>query len=219
MLNKNVQVLVGVAVIVMGIVYISCEEGESCTIEPSDGGVYNAQPGCNEDTICDADETVMSCPSDCWDITATTTCRAAYNETRMSCVDFTVDTDATDKTPMEIYQYIHDSCIQLGREENCQFRTDEGELSEEECIVKVSHDFSCLEMACVDVSNYHICMISPRNTDSGQIMSLDFGVTTVPVFPYDAWTQAACDTMSGLEINPPESNWIIQDDDLTCDLY
>jgi hypothetical protein len=212
MLNKNIQVLLGVVVIVMGIVYISCDEGESCTIEPSDGGMYDIQLGCNEDTVCDDDETVMSCPADCWDINAITTCRAAYNETRMSCVDYTVDTDATDKTPVEIYQYIHDSCSQLGREENCQFRTDEGELSEEECIVKISQSYTCLEMAGVDVSNYHICMIPPANTD--YISSLDFGVTTINVFPYDPrWTQDVCNLMSD------QPNEIIKDDDLTCDLY
>jgi hypothetical protein len=215
MFNKNIQVLLGIFAIIIGLVYISCDEDEGC---PS---TYDKEPICNEDTICDDDETVMSCPTDCWDINKTTTCRAAYNETRMSCVDFTVDTDATDKTPMEIYQHIHDSCIQLGRTENCQFRDEEGEISEEECIIKVSQEYSCLEMACIDVSNYHICMISPRNTDSGQIMSLDFGVTTIPVLPYDGWTQTACDQMSGLDIYSIDtvSNDIIQDDALTCDLY
>ena len=201
MVSKNIQIGIVIVAVIMAVGYVSCDEEE-----------------CGNGT-CSDDETVMGCPDDCWDITKTTTCRAAYNETRMSCVDYTVDPDATEKSPMEIYQHIHDSCIALGRTENCQFTDDTGEPIVEECIIKVSQQYSCLEMACVDVENYHICMIPPVNTDSGQVMSLDYGVTTIPVFPYDGWTQAACDTMTGLGINPPESNEIIKDDDLTCDLY
>ncbi len=222
MLIKHVQVLLGIFVMIGGIVYISCEEDDECATEAGeagDAGIYGKQRVCNDDGVCDVDETVMSCPADCWDVNQTTTCRAAYNETRMSCMDFTVDMDATDKTPMEVYQFIYDSCERLGQEEQCQLIDDTGALNEEECIFKVSQKFSCLDMACVDVLNYHICMISPRNTDTEQIMSLDYGVTTIPVFPYDGWTQMACDSMSGLGMDPPVSNEIIKDDDLTCDLY
>ncbi|MCP4195824.1 MAG: hypothetical protein GY762_01620 [Proteobacteria bacterium] len=191
-------------------------DGDTDTDSDTDTDI---EPSCNDDTDCDDNETVASCPADCWNSNKITTCRVAYNETRDTCLDYTVDTDATEKTPMEIYQYINESCIKLGRDDNCQFRNDEGELSEEDCWVNVSQENSCLEMACNDVSNYHICVIPPVNTDHEQIMSLDFGVTTIRILPYDAWTQAACNTMSGLEIYPPESNWIIKDDDLTCDLY
>ena len=213
MFNKKIQVLLGMFAIITAIAYLSCDDGESCSAEQSDAGMYEAQEVCNEDWVCAEDETVMSCPADCWDITKTTTCRAAYNETRMSCLDYTVDTDATDKTPMEIYQYIYDSCIQLGREEQCHMGTDE-------CIVKISQDYSCLAMACVDNVNYHVCMIPPVETENEQIMSLDFGVWTVPYFPADpGWTQGACNVMSGLGMNPPVDNEIVTGDDITCDLY
>ena len=81
----------------------SCVPTE-CPTEPidenpiKDPAVYNAQSICNDDGICDNDETIMSCPSDCWDMNKKTTCRAAYNETRMSCVDYTVDPYATSST-------------------------------------------------------------------------------------------------------------------------
>jgi hypothetical protein len=187
MVNKQIQIFFGVLVIIMGIVFISCvDEGSECPTEPKtdeikDPAIYNKQSVCNKDTICDEDETVMSCPEDCWDITKTTTCRAAYNETRMSCLDYTVDTSATDKTEMEIYQYIFDSCVQLARGENCQLG------DEQECIIKVSQNYSCLQQACVDTDLHDICIIPPVFNE--QIQSLDYGVYTIPVFPHDLWTQ------------------------------
>jgi len=218
MLNKNIQILLGIIVIIMGIVFISCVDNESgCPTEPKDTNetmdpnIYNKQPICNNDTICDDNETVMSCPSDCWDINKITTCRAAYNETRMSCLDYTVDTSATDKTEMEIYQYIYDSCVQLARGENCQLG------DEQECILKISQNYSCLQQACVDTTLHDICIIPPVYNE--QIQSLDYGVYTIPVFPHDLWTQMACDSMTGLEFGSDEHNYIIELDDITCDLY
>jgi len=234
MLNKKIQILFGILLIIMGIVFVSCEnkekgeaasviENPSCPTEPKDNGtmdtdIYNKQALCDNDTICDDNETVMSCPSDCWDISKTTTCRAAYNETRMSCLDYTVDTSATTKTKMEIYQNIYDSCVQLGRDENCQLKGKDDEDYEKECIIKVSQGYSCLAQACIDTIHANVCIISPRNVE-GQIQSLDYGVTTVAVFPNDGWTQMACDTMSGLPLFGFEHNYIIKDDDITCDLY
>ncbi len=211
MLNKQIQIFFGVLVIIMGIVFISCVDNRSeCPTEPKtdeikDPTIYNKQSVCNSDTICDEDETVMSCPEDCWDITKTTTCRAAYNETRMSCLDYTVDTSATDKTEMEIYQYIVDSCVQLARGENCQLG------DEQECIIKVSQNYSCLQQACVDKDLHDICIIPPVFNE--QIQSLDYGVYTIPVLPHDLWTQGACNSMTG------EPNDIIELDEITCDLY
>lgn len=211
MLNKQIQIFFGVLVIIMGIVFISCvDKGSECPTEPKtneikDPTIYNKQSVCNNDTICDDDETVMSCPADCWDITKTTTCRAAYNETRMSCLDYTVDTSATDKTEIEIYQYIFESCVQLARGENCQLG------DEQECIIKVSQNYSCLQQACVDTDLHDICIIPPVFNE--QIQSREYGVYTIPVFPHDLWTQGACNSMTG------EPNDIIELDDITCDLY
>ena len=217
MISKQIQVFLGVFVIIMGIVFISCvDKGNECPTEPKtneikDPTIYNKQSVCNNDTICDEDETVLSCPEDCWDITKTTTCRAAYNETRMSCLDYTVDTSATDKTEMEIYQYIFDSCVQLARGENCQL----GDVPE--CIIKVSQNYSCLQQACVDTTLHDICIIPPVYNE--QIQSLDYGVTTIPVFPHDLWTQMACDSMTGIEFGRDEHNYIFELDDIKCDLY
>ncbi|MCP4716567.1 MAG: hypothetical protein GY868_15710, partial [Deltaproteobacteria bacterium] len=91
MLNKKIQIFFGIVFIVLGLVCISCEDPENgnadpgtadagCPTEPLDTNVtidtavYNAEALCNNDTVCDDGETVMSCPGDCWDITRTTTC-------------------------------------------------------------------------------------------------------------------------------------------------
>ena len=89
--------------------------------------------------------------------------------------------------------------------------------SDEECIIKVSQNYSCLEQACVETNLHNICIIPPVNTE--QIQSLDYGVTTIPVFPNDLWTQMACDTMTGIPFGSAEHNDIIKDDAITCDLY
>ena len=78
MLNKHIQVAVGIIVVIMGIFIVSCGDTvigkPRCPTEPKnpnpqkDPNIYNKQSVCNKDTICDEDETVMSCPEDCWDI-------------------------------------------------------------------------------------------------------------------------------------------------------
>ena len=66
MINKHIQVMIGIILILAGVIYLSCdsEEGgpKNC---PS---IYTATEMCNNNGTCDATESVMSCPSDCWDM-------------------------------------------------------------------------------------------------------------------------------------------------------
>ena len=200
MLNKKIQIILGCILIILGIVYISCkDDGPRCPGDP-----------CNRDGICQEDnESLMCCPEDCFDPAKVTGCRAAYNETRMSCMDFIGDFNNSDyvkRSKMEIYAYMLRTCQNLASGDYCQFP------DSSDCIYSLSQTRTCLQQACNNNTLHIICKIPPVETD--MIHSLDYGMFSIPVWPNDGgWTQGACNIMSGF-INP-----LINGDNITCGLY
>ncbi|MFC1669321.1 hypothetical protein ACFL20_02955 [Spirochaetota bacterium] len=199
MLNKKVQIIFGCLLIILGIVYLSCKDDRPrCTDVP-----------CNKNGTCEADETLMCCPEDCFDPAKVTGCRAAYNESRMSCMDFIGDFDHPNyekQSKMDIYNYMLRTCENLASGDYCQF------ADPDDCVFTLSQTRTCLQQACNDPSLHSVCIIPPVET--AIVQSLKYGMITIPVWPNDpGWTDGACWEMTGYE-NP-----CVNGGSITCDLY
>ncbi len=227
MFIKKVQIYIGCLLIILGIVYISCKDDGDDTVSNSGpvcnnylcetGETFENCPsdccdpsGCNNNGTCDGDETLMCCPQDCWDITKTIACRAAYNETRMSCMDYkSLDVNEERNTKIEQYNLILNDCDVSISEQYCQFE------NRKNCIFSLTQERTCLEQVCTDTGYHVVCYIEPNDATSDPIQTFTIpqnaNIVQIGVWPNDpTWVISACEMISGTYYGT---------NDVSCDLY